>query len=61
MHGVIDEAQAQAKEFVLEAFAKTAKIGPGGFEGFMASAIKSVEKQLALMEDARRNINHDLG
>jgi hypothetical protein len=57
MHGVIDEAEAQAKEFVLEAFAKTAKLGPGGFEGFMAAAIKSAEKQLALMEAARLEIN----
>lgn len=61
MRGVIDEAQAQARQFVNQAFVETLKLGPGGFEGYVDSAIKKAEKILWLMEAARMTVNLESG
>ncbi len=51
---VIDQASNDAKAYVASAFAGTAHIGPGGFEGFMAAAISSYKKELKLGETLRK-------
>lgn len=53
----IDLATAKAKEFAAEAFMSTAHIGPGGFEGYMAAALYTYEKQLNLMEALFKHVS----
>lgn len=53
----IDLATAKAKEFAAEAFMSTAHIGPGGFEGYMAAALYTYEKQLRLMEALFKHVS----
>ena len=54
MREVIDKAFQDATDYVADAFIKTIKIGPGGFEGFMAAAISSYRKELKLGETLRK-------
>ena len=50
----IDYVTEQAKEFAAEAFQKTARLGVGGFEGYMKAAIRKYGKDLRSMEDMYR-------
>lgn len=54
MREIIDKAFKDATAYVADAFVRTIKIGPGGFEGFMAAAISSYKKELRLGETLRK-------